>query len=42
MTMSGERFRDVPGAVERAGMAFRQLHDRSRAVLIPLRAVCDD
>jgi len=44
MTMSGERFRDVPGAVERAGMAFRQLHDRSRpfAFRFELFAMIDD
>ncbi len=28
-TMSGELFRTTPGAVERAGAAFRQLHDRA-------------
>jgi thiamine kinase-like enzyme len=43
-TMSSERFRDTAGAVERAGAAFRQLHDRSQpfAFRFELFAMIDD
>ena len=43
-TMSAARFRDTAGAVERAGLAFRQLHDRSKpfAFRFELFAMIDD
>jgi thiamine kinase-like enzyme len=43
-TMSAERFLSSPGAVERAGVAFRQLHDRSKpfAFRFELFAMIDD
>jgi thiamine kinase-like enzyme len=43
-TMSGERFRDTPGAVERAGRAFRELHDKSQpfAFRFELFSMIDD
>ena len=43
-TMSGERFRDTPGAVERAGIAFRKLHDKSKpfAFRFELFSMIDD
>ncbi len=43
-TMSGELFRTTPGAVERAGAAFRQLHDRAApfAFRFELFAMIDD
>jgi thiamine kinase-like enzyme len=43
-TMSGERFRDTPGSVERAGRAFRELHDKSQpfAFRFELFSMIDD
>lgn len=43
-TMSAEGFRSAPGAVERAGQAFRMLHDRSRpfAFRFELFSMIDD
>jgi thiamine kinase-like enzyme len=43
-TMSAERFRETAGAVERAGVAFRQLHDKSKpfAFRFELFAMIDD
>ncbi|MGQ0457784.1 MAG: phosphotransferase [Hyphomicrobium sp.] len=43
-TMSGDLFRSSPGAVERAGVAFRRLHDRTKpfAFRFELFAMIDD